>query len=86
MLKAPWTAEQVNNLRKRQLEPSLHPYTCEKCGSVLYPKASGWKCSKNGCDYIQDWAHASDANGEFQSLADLGKKLGQGTRELQEGL
>jgi len=31
MIKAPWTAKQVQNLEARQIRFGLHPYTCGNC-------------------------------------------------------
>ena len=58
-----WTKDQVTNLRKRQTLLHLHEYNCG-CGKLLTPTRCGWYCIK--CKKItQDWAHASDLNGEF---------------------
>lgn len=54
ILLAPWTEEQVANLRRYQEAGWVHPYTCT-CGVDLEPTAGGWRCP-GGCGYEQDWA------------------------------
>lgn len=59
---APWTAEEVANLKRRQGVDHLHPYTC-RCGDVLIPTVDGWTCVKG--HYRQDWCHRVDAEGNW---------------------
>jgi hypothetical protein len=86
MIKAPWTAEQVENLRKRQAEPTMHSYTCGDCGNDMYPTEHGWECYTDGCNSTQDWAHTSDVTGEFHGLADFRHRLNDEIDALVEGL
>jgi len=86
MIKAPWTTAQIENLRKRQAEPTLHSYTCDDCGNDLYPTEQGWECYTDGCNYTQDWAHTSDVTGEFQSLVDFRKHLDSKIDASLEGI
>jgi hypothetical protein len=58
---APWTGEQVENLRRRQARRDLHPYTCPEHREPLEPTIYGWECPRSGCLYEQRWAHAIDA-------------------------
>jgi len=58
LIYAPWDAKILGNLRRRQEDRSLHPYTCPKCSSVLTPRRKGWKCTEHG--YVQDWALIQD--------------------------
>jgi len=57
----PWSKEVQNNLRKRQENTYLHPYTCPKCEGLLFPRRKGWMCHDHG--YVQDWAYLEDAAG-----------------------
>lgn len=66
-----WTAEQVEMLKARQADTTMHPYTCggdrsdrahrfhaeESCEEAgsLYPTMRGWICP--ACDYRQFWSH-----------------------------
>lgn len=68
MVKAPWTADQIKDLLLRQADPSMHAYTCGKCGMVLVPTTQGWLCPIAECDYVQDWAHMIDAMESFDEL------------------
>lgn len=58
-IKAPWTAEQVDNLNRFQRQSLFHPFTCpghEDGGDrSLVATRSGWICCH--CGYRQDWAH-----------------------------
>jgi hypothetical protein len=51
-VRAPWTDEQVDKLRKWQENDSIHPYTCI-CGESLMPHNNGWICEY--CGHVQDW-------------------------------
>jgi hypothetical protein len=55
VVRTPWSEDQLASLRGYQTCGYLHPYTCGRCGSLLYVEADGWRCS--GDDYAQDWAH-----------------------------
>ena len=71
--KAPWTEEEVDNLRKFQSLEWVHPFTC--CGhkncerteredqGVLIPTAEGWVCPCG--KYKQDWAHSHMLDGKI---------------------
>jgi len=59
--KAPWTDEQVENLKKRQANNMMHQYTCVCDGNIaLIPTKEGWVCPE--CDYTQKWCHKSDSD------------------------
>lgn len=71
-IRPPWTPEQVDALNAFQQSGSGHPFTCggeHAPGSpILVAREDGWHCSDpygEGCDYRQDWAHAS--------MVDLGR-------------
>jgi len=51
---APWTDEQVQNLKEFQEFEPMHPFTCV-CREKLIPTKDGWICSK--CDYTQNYAY-----------------------------
>jgi hypothetical protein len=59
MIKAPWNAEQVDNLNRFQRCGFLHSFTCpghEGGGDrTLFATRKGWICPH--CGYTQDWAH-----------------------------
>ena len=61
-----FTADEVTNLAKHQMEGRWHPFTCANRGDenhrnvygdlgALIPTVRGWICPF--CDYQQDWAH-----------------------------
>lgn len=67
-IEAPWTPEQVANLRAWQACRWVHPFTCGPCRDklgtrgpgwfndrVLTPTVDGWVCVT--CAYTQNWAH-----------------------------
>jgi hypothetical protein len=61
---APWDADQVDNLRKRQAAQHLHAYTCAvHSETALVPEKAGWRCPEDACGYTQDWAAATDVDG-----------------------
>jgi hypothetical protein len=72
MAKAPWTEEQVKSLAERQACGAMHEYTCGECPGIkaeLIPTPDGWFCPQ--CEkLVQDWAHRSDADGEWRKLAE----------------
>jgi hypothetical protein len=51
---APFTADQVDRLRKFQDGGTLRPYQC--CYRTMVPTAGGLKCPS--CGRLQTWAHA----------------------------
>lgn len=60
-VKAPWTEEQVEALKRYQADGRFHPFTCPGeglgCGDhrELIPTTGGWVCACGR--YRQDWAH-----------------------------
>lgn len=64
---APWTAQQINNLRRWQEMPDCHPFTCPNphVDRVLIPTIYGWICPDTHCDYTQDWALDFMTEGRF---------------------
>lgn len=65
---APWTDQQVENLKDWQSSGYVHPYTCGQRNpethtwsewggdfGILIPTKTGWVCPD--CSYTQDWAH-----------------------------
>lgn len=76
IIRAPWTAEQVEALNRSQQSGFVHPYTCgsgkrteanhlDKEG-VLVATENGWRCLY--CSYTQEWAHASSLEEIIPSL------------------
>ena len=59
---APWTEEQVINLRKWQDSDFVHPYTCV-CDSnnILKPEKDGFVCLV--CGYLQNWCYQDMLDG-----------------------
>lgn len=59
----PWTLSEVDQVRRRQLDASLHPYTCNGGNPDwathhdhevrLIPTVGGWKCPE--CHRNQGW-------------------------------
>lgn len=70
MIKAPWTAEQVDALNTTQRCGVVHPFTCpghEGGGDrTLVATRHGWICPH--CDYTQDWAHEFAAREPFNAF------------------
>ena len=77
MKQAPFTDEEIENLKKRQNNGRFHPYTCdrhaEECevnveprdyskDGVLIPTREGWVCPCG--KYKQDWAHEADTKAD----------------------
>jgi hypothetical protein len=82
-IRAPWTDEQVRNLREYQLSAHVHPFTCPNRGNgkhfkmtgdrdlgVLVPTLLGWRCPD--CDHWQDWAHDFMLDGRALRIAQDG--------------
>lgn len=60
---APWSVEQVSNLKFRQQSKMLHPYTCRiHKDTALIPTFVGFICDIDLCDYVQTWCWDFDAN------------------------
>jgi hypothetical protein len=66
LLSAPWTAEQVYRLNRRQ--DAAAPYTCRWHRDVpMFATRAGWVCSTTvsrgrPCPYRQAWARRADAD------------------------
>ena len=60
-LRAPWSSEQIEALRVRQADTTLHPYTCTNGCGVLTPTCDGWICET--CGWKQDWCYVSVGRG-----------------------
>ncbi|MFD9443360.1 hypothetical protein [Streptomyces sp. NPDC060001] len=63
LIRAPWTAEQVDALNRFQKEGGMHPFTCghehpAHPNAILNATPTGWRCFVLDCEYEQDWAHA----------------------------
>lgn len=67
MLKAPWTADQVDALNALQRSGAFHPFTCPghdgRGDRTLVATRGGWICPH--CEYTQDWAHEQMADPEM---------------------
>ena len=63
---APWCAEEVAALERRQVDPANPPYTCNRCPSPLVPKSEGWYCPSCG-RLVQTWAHRVDLDRRLPS-------------------
>jgi hypothetical protein len=61
---APFTQKEITNLKKKQAQKCLHPYTCRECGTTLIIKPKGWYC-KTCKEITQTWAHTDDTLGKF---------------------
>jgi hypothetical protein len=59
IVRAPWSAQQVNALNDYQARDDVHEYTCvndhDEESRILIATEQGWVCPS--CDYKQDWAH-----------------------------
>ena len=59
VVRGPFNEDQVRYMQAWQKDVTLHPYTCAVHGQTLLEATSeGWTCSKEGCTYVQDWAHS----------------------------
>jgi hypothetical protein len=58
-VKAPWSDDIVERLKKWQSCGLFHEYNCPECKIPLRVKNDGWFCigKRNLCTYKQDWAH-----------------------------
>lgn len=75
LIRAPWSEEQVRNLNEFQEANYVHPFTCARRTETLHrvrpgrdmgqliATPDGWICPD--CDYTQDWALDSMADGVF---------------------
>lgn len=69
VIRAPWTAEEVELLNRFQNLGFVHPFTCPADGEhgskrhsdhrILVATTEGWRCEWDNCGYRQDWAHAA---------------------------
>jgi hypothetical protein len=73
VIRAPWTAEQVEALNRWQASDFVHPYTCGsgyRTNRSIHPDGEGrlvatehgWVCPN--CDYRQEWAWAGSLHVE----------------------
>lgn len=77
VVRAPFTPEQAASLNGYQASGSFHPYSCgyDDCPGVngghasLTAREDGWHCP--ACDYTQDWAHATSADGSWRQFAGI---------------
>lgn len=93
MIRAPWTPVQVAALNAFQRWGGGHPFTCggeHTPGSpVLTAREDGWHCSDpygEGCDYTQDWAHASMADPGAWPKPPFGERHGPTPEEMRAAL
>lgn len=63
---APWNAEEVAALERRQDDPAKPPYTCGRCPAHLVPKSEGWYCP-SCCRLVQNWAYRVDIDRHIPS-------------------
>jgi hypothetical protein len=67
-IRAPFTAEQVEILRRFQTGGWFHPFTCPSRGqhnegweayngATLVPEPEAMRCPAPDCSYTQDWVH-----------------------------
>ena len=61
-VEAPWTDEQVENLRRRQAAQWLHPYTGPDHVDLV-PSREGWRLPDG--TIFQTWAHQYDVDGDI---------------------
>lgn len=70
-VRAPFTPEQVENLRARQRAP-LHKYTCiAHPFAALEPGLDGMRCPVPGCGYLHSWVHKHDAESRWWEGIDI---------------
>lgn len=56
VIKAPWSAQQVDELNRSQADENSHGYTCPSNiheDRALIATEAGWVCP--ACSYTQDW-------------------------------
>jgi hypothetical protein len=69
-VEAPWTDEQVENLRQFQASPRVHPFTHDECAvdehgqRSLIPTRDGWVAHEGG-PVVQDWAWSAMLDGSM---------------------
>lgn len=67
---APWTEAQVSALNRFQKSGVMHSFTCRAHTSVdLTATGAGWVCGVEGCDTLQQWAHAFMADPDWLAEA-----------------
>lgn len=78
-VKAPWTDEQVRNIRSFQECTWVHPFTCGKRDDWRHDDGMRWRGDKDwgvlqvknetlfcpDCDYTQTWVHDFMANTDW---------------------
>ncbi len=63
MIRAPFTALEVDTMNRWQQQPHIHAFTCRRAHrEKLVATTDGWVC--RGCDYTQPWAHAVQGDPE----------------------
>ena len=79
-IKAPWSEEQVKNLREFQVSGAGHPF--EGSNGPLIPTVNGWVEAEGG-PVVQDWAYAGILDGsQVRSHRELmGAAFGAGSRD-----
>jgi hypothetical protein len=71
---APWTADEVASLNEYQDSTTTTQFSCNNHGLHgsakvrLLATVVGWICLEPGCDYTQNWAHPSMADGTWRDL------------------
>lgn len=53
---APWTAEEVYQLNRRQDDDRVSSYRCPFDHTELFATRAGWICGRSRCNFRQDWA------------------------------
>lgn len=59
-VRAPWTAEQIYRLNRRQEDPRLPTHRCPWCGVSLFATCGGWMCARRPAHFRQDWVLTED--------------------------
>lgn len=73
---APWSAEEVAALERRQDDPANPPYTCGRCPAPLVPKSEGWYCPSCG-RLVQTWVHRVDLDRPLPSPSPSSNRDGE---------
>lgn len=63
-VKAPWSEEQIAELKKWQASKEVHPFTSAE-HAVLLPSKEGW-VAKEGGPVVEDWAWDFMLDGSFR--------------------